>query len=100
MTISKYSTSRANTLLTIKKVSAYLQVTPLAKVVSKFKHSSLTGQLHRSLLISQQTHLNTEQARQLLLNSPELEGFFVDIETLLLEEGLFSAKKIPTPINI
>lgn len=77
----------------IKNTSAYLQDFPLNVLAQQYTHPKFTGRLTRATIVADVNDITVQRANNLLRYCEPLENFFLEIETLMTEQGLLAEKR-------
>jgi len=91
MTTTQQFTSFAESV--IKQTSAYFQTKPLTVWAKKYTHPKFTGRLTRANAVADACNITVQRANNLFRYCYPLEKFFVEIESLMTEQGLLAKKR-------
>ncbi len=77
----------------IQQTSAYFQTKPLPFWASKYTHPNFTGRLTRANAVADACNITIQRANNLFRYCYPLENFFIEIESLMTEQGLLAKKR-------
>jgi hypothetical protein len=83
----------------IKQTSAYFQTKPLNIWAKKYKHPNFTGRLTRANAVADACNITVQRANNLFRYCYPLENFFIELESLMSEQGLLAKKRTTVRLN-
>lgn len=83
----------------IKLTSAYFQTKPLNIWAKKYTHPNFTGRLTRANAVADACNITVQRANNLFRYCYPLESFFIELESLMTEQGFLAKKRTTVRLN-
>jgi len=83
----------------IKLTSAYFQTKPLNIWAKKYTHPNFTGRLTRANAVADACNITVQRANNLFRYCYPLENFFIELESLMTEQGFLPKKRTTVRLN-